>query len=94
MSGHTHIHTHRTTTVTLAAHARRGLTSTVTLAHARRGLMMSVYITSLIAYAPREVNYLPLSIWHSSYSYSFFSRPSAIVSYLLTLVYIQIRSIF
>ena len=25
MSGHTHIHTDRTTTVTLAAHARRGL---------------------------------------------------------------------
>ena len=25
MSGHTHIHTHRTTTVTLAVHARRGL---------------------------------------------------------------------
>ena len=27
MSGHTYIHTHRTTTVTLAAHARRGLMS-------------------------------------------------------------------
>ena len=25
MSGHTYTHTHRTTTVTLAAHARRGL---------------------------------------------------------------------
>ena len=42
MSGHTHIHTHRTTTVTLAAHARRGLTSTVTLAPARRGLIKSL----------------------------------------------------
>ena len=29
MSGHTHIHTHRTTTVTLAAHVRRGLITTI-----------------------------------------------------------------
>ena len=54
---HTHIHTHRTTTVTLAAHARRGLTSTVTLAHARRGFD-EFWLCVLYIYKLRSLPYL------------------------------------
>ena len=47
MSGHTHIHTHRTTTVTLAAHARRGLTTESTLIIMRTHTLFSGIIINM-----------------------------------------------
>ena len=48
MSGHTHIHTHRTTTVTLAAHARRGLIINIIIIYRIAGNVCGNYILRFV----------------------------------------------